>query len=830
LPKEIGKAVGAWRRGGYEGVTPTTERLLQYWFYEDHLTADGQPFCFWDCQREAIETLIYLYEVCQYRSMYQLCREFGVDVPFKPSEDNWPSYCFKMATGAGKTFVMGMAIVWQYFNALRGEPGDSDYTSKFLLIAPNLIVLDRLLEGFDDGGIFREFPFFIPEEWQSQFDLQIVQQTDDAPAHSAAVLHVTNVQQFYERERGIPENPVQELLGPRPVQGEEFLSRVHLKEIMSHYDRVMVLNDEAHHAHIETEWNQALKDINGDTDRVSLQLDFTATAWDIARGQQVPLPHIVYDYPLKRAIDDRIVKDPHLAILTNTPPPTSDEFVEQHQTEIHTAIEYLRKRKKDLAEVGKKPVLFVVCDDTDHANEVAEYIREQLGYGAKVLLIHTYVRGSRYGGIGDVRQDELEYVRQAAREIDENEYEVIVSVLMLKEGWDVRNVSVILPMRAFGSDILVEQTLGRGLRRMFPYDDDADDRLYVIEHPSFRHLWEEKIEAGDYSITIEAAETAYQEPTWVRVDPDKLTYDFSIPMLLGGMTKRVPDIDKLDITKLPSQMIALEDIEVLRPTVIEQRLRDRQVVRTWVPDFNFTPMPEEYFAYLTKSILRRAGSSAQFAQLFPKVRDYVSKYFFTEPLEQIDEDTMKRLNTPQVRGRVGAAFVDALQDLSVVQKEYKVSEEYALSETKPFPTTSPVYPAHKSVFNCLPYSETTTLEGNFMRYLDEQEDVLAFTKVLRRIPLRISYYDPEKGVQRYVPDFIVKTANCFYLIETKGEVWDQLPNVKQKDKAATAWCTNASEISDIPWEYRKVRQDVFEQNWGSSFNNMMAVCEELNYT
>ena len=113
-----------------------------------------------------------------------------------------------------------------------------------------------------------------------------------------------------------------------------------------------------------------------------------------------------------------------------------------------------------------------------------------------------------------------------------------------------------------------------------------------------------------------------------------------------------------------------------------------------------------------------------------------------------------------------------------------------------------------------------------MRYLDGEEAVLAFSKVLRRIPLRISYYDSEKGVRRYVPDFIVKTADCFYLVETKGEAWDQLLNVKQKDKAAKAWCANASKTCDVPWEYRKVKEDVFEQHRGSPFGNLMSICEE----
>ena len=82
-------------------------------------------------------------------------------------------------------------------------------------------------------------------------------------------------------------------------------------------------------------------------------------------------------------------------------------------------------------------------------------------------------------------------------------------------------------------------------------------------------------------------------------------------------------------------------------------------------------------------------------------------------------------------------------------------------------------------------------------------------------------------MRRYVPDFIVKTAECFYLIETKGKAWDQLPEVEQRDNAAKAWGANASEICELPWGYRKVKEDVFDKSQGSWFGNLMGTREEF---
>ncbi|MEO0273249.1 MAG: DEAD/DEAH box helicase family protein, partial [candidate division WOR-3 bacterium] len=128
LVNKLREAVYNWRQEGYPNTTNTTKRLLQYWFNEDHLVND-EPFQFWFCQREAIETLIYVYEVMKHRNFIDMARDFGSGPiqGYDPSYDQYPLYAFKMATGSGKTYVMALSIVWQYFN--HKKENQNDYTS-----------------------------------------------------------------------------------------------------------------------------------------------------------------------------------------------------------------------------------------------------------------------------------------------------------------------------------------------------------------------------------------------------------------------------------------------------------------------------------------------------------------------------------------------------------------------------------------------------------------------------------------------------------------------------------------------------------------------------
>ena len=152
----------AWRESGYKGITDTTRILLNYWFHTDHRLPDGRKFAYHYFQREAVETLIYLYEVAKVRRHKGLVETFATRSDLRLLQyDDFARYCVKMATGSGKTKVMSLAIAWQFFNAV-AEARD-DFAKTFLLIAPNVIVFERLRTDFEGGRIFRTDPIIPPE-------------------------------------------------------------------------------------------------------------------------------------------------------------------------------------------------------------------------------------------------------------------------------------------------------------------------------------------------------------------------------------------------------------------------------------------------------------------------------------------------------------------------------------------------------------------------------------------------------------------------------------------------------------------------------------------
>src|SRR6266850_384587 len=156
------EAVKAWKAGGYKGVTGTTRLLLNHWFLTDHRLRTGLPFQYNQAQQEAIETLILVWEYEKVRTRKGLLERYAQDLRDLrlPPDDDFARYCIKMATGSGKTKVMALAIAWQFLNAVReSDPAvAAQYAKTFLVIAPNVIVFERLRTDFAEGRIFRSDP------------------------------------------------------------------------------------------------------------------------------------------------------------------------------------------------------------------------------------------------------------------------------------------------------------------------------------------------------------------------------------------------------------------------------------------------------------------------------------------------------------------------------------------------------------------------------------------------------------------------------------------------------------------------------------------------
>ncbi|MGH8591828.1 MAG: DEAD/DEAH box helicase family protein, partial [Gammaproteobacteria bacterium] len=215
------EAVKAWRAGGYKGTTDTTRLLLNYWFNTDHRLRNGRPFAYHVSQRAAIETLIFAWEYEKVRTRKGLLERYAQSLTGVrlPAYDDFARYCIKMATGSGKTKVMSLAMVWQFMNAVREEDRIArDYARTFLLIAPNVIVFERLKTDFAGGRIFRADPL-IPKPLEIFWDFDCVLRGEGEKAHATGTLFLTNVQQFYERPgRNNEAEPevMTDMLGPRP--------------------------------------------------------------------------------------------------------------------------------------------------------------------------------------------------------------------------------------------------------------------------------------------------------------------------------------------------------------------------------------------------------------------------------------------------------------------------------------------------------------------------------------------------------------------------------------------------------------------------------------
>ena len=258
------EAIKAWRVGGYKGATETTRTLLNFWFETDHRLLNGRSFSYHQSQREAIETLIFVWEYEKVRSRKGLLERYAEslkDVRLPPY-DEFARYCIKMATGSGKTKIMSLVVAWQFFNAVREDSNiDKNYAKTFLVIAPNVIVFERLRTDFAGGHIFKVDPI-IPKSFEIFWDFDCVLRGEGERAYSEGMLFLTNIQQFYERWQKTKSKEQEEMtavLGDKPVLKKleltDFSERIALRA-----GNLVVINDEAHHTHNEeSEWNKIIR-------------------------------------------------------------------------------------------------------------------------------------------------------------------------------------------------------------------------------------------------------------------------------------------------------------------------------------------------------------------------------------------------------------------------------------------------------------------------------------------------------------------------------------------------------------------------------------------
>jgi len=821
LVNKLRVAVKNWRDSGYPGTTRTTKRLLNFWFNEDHIV-NNDKFEFWYAQREAIESLIYVYEVIKKRSFIDLVKEFAEEPEgpqvFDPNLDIYPLYGFKMATGSGKTYVMALSIVWQLFN--HKFENDSDYTSKFLMIAGEKnVIYDRLKRDYQEGKMFRDIPL-IPPEWVNDFDLKVILKEDPINSIPDSVLFLTNVQQLQEKANRKKEADqfVDAVLDLKEVNRTDIAHENRIKEVLERIPNIMILKDEAHHIYdYEKRWKQILIKLHKSLESkygkgFNSELDFSATP----RGENgVLFPWLIVDFTLKEAIEMNMVKRPLKGIVQSATEITSTNVVERYRAWIDAGIKRWGEYKDVLSKLGKKPIIFFQCPDNKQADQLKEHLEKIPQLTGRILLIHT-------DSTGEVVKSDIEKARKFAQTIDsdENQYEAIVSTMMLNEGWDVRNVNIIVGLRSYTSErkVLPEQVIGRGLRKMFPVEiADVNNYVNVLEvigPPGLMEIIEEL--EKDENITFETTNLANPiNMTTIFVDPDRMDLDIEIPILTPSIIVKEFQLDENILNNMPSLSIKLEN-KIFKTTykAVDMVTGAVQVERNWD-----LPVPQDVksvIAYYTGEILKELRLPNMFADLYPLVEEYIEKKLFDQRVKIEDPRVLFQISQPEVERKIISTFVDSFKNLTFTEREPTKFDIIKISETSPFVWTKKVYQATKCIFNYVPCDNK--LEVEFSSFLDFANDVKSFAKLVPKIGFFMEYRDSKGNLRYYYPDFIVRMDDTYVIAETKGEVDEDVPF---KDKRARLWCNDAEKVTGKKWLYVRVNQEDFDKYHFDNFRKMI---------
>lgn len=832
LVYKIRLAVTKWREDNYQGASETSKSLLNFWFNQKHFIGQKE-FNFFFSQREAVESTIYLYEVAKALDKYELMRyDSSGLVSTGMFDENWTRYVIKMATGAGKTKVMALTLVWSYFHKL--YEADSKLSKDFLVIAPNIIVLNRLRKDFDGLKMFIEEPFvpgngFDDKDWKNDFQLTIHIQDELKPITETGNIFLTNIHRVFFNED--PEQSFETtFLGIKPKPDADTSRGLDLGKILrsDKIKNLVVLNDEAHHIHDSSlAWYQSIEDISNklklkNGNGISLQADFSATP---KHNKGAIFVQTICDYPLVEAIKQNVVKSPVLpdeASRQKIQEKESSDFIERYRDYIHLG--YLEwEQQFDELKNHKTPILFIMTMNTKDADKAAAFL--ELNYPLMknaVLTIHTNNSGEiTFDKKNPTKKDkdELEKLRKAADDIDKDQspYKAVVSVLMLREGWDVRNVTTIVGLRPFGADskILPEQTIGRGLRKMFPLDQE--EKLVVIGTPAFLEFVESlKTEGVEFQYSPMGKGSKSKSPIIVEVDKenpnkDLDALDIPIPQMSPRIYREFKNLELIDVStftneKMPLRKFNSDELKEIIFNDIDGDFSHKTVFKDTVADYR------NVIGFFTSAILKESRLVSGFNILYPKVESFIKYQLFTREVELSDRQTMRNLSEIQTKVILKSSFKDAIDQLTVTDKGTTEVKNYiSLKLTKPkVAENQPFLIPKKSVFNKIIGDNPFELE--LASYLESRfDDVVSYAKNTMGeggVNFKMEYQAEDGNIREYYPDFFVKTGkNTFYILETKGR--EDLDDVR-KIKRLAIWCTD---INTVQSEHTYTPVYVKQEKW-----------------
>ncbi len=844
------KKVYQWRGNKYEGASETSKTLLNWWFEEEHILENGgmlSYFRYYFAQREAVETIIYLYDVAQVKGHEDLLQFSNANISSQWFEENWRRFVIKMATGSGKTKVISLLLAWSYFHKTYEE--HSELARNFLLIAPNIIVLDRLRSDFDGFKIFYNDPI-LPRNghngrnWQNDFQPTLHIQDEIRNVKEYGNVFLTNIHRVYSSDN-IPasfddEDTTAYFLGGKPV-AKTTDSTVDLGDIVRDIDELVVINDEAHHIHDPKKaWFKSIEDIHNrlvQKDKfLSMQIDVTATP---KHNNGSIFIQTIADYPLVEAIAQNIVKHPVLPDKESRKKlkeKKTSKYVEKYADFINLGVIEWKKAYDENIKLNKKSILFIMTDDTRNCDDVASYLENTYSYlkGA-VLAIHTKNNGEISEAQSGKKKEELDKLREQANKIDslESPYKAIVSVLVLKEGWDVKNVTTIVGLRAYSSksNILPEQALGRGLRLMYRENPDAEEKVSVIGTPAFMEFVE-SVEKEGVKLKIEEMgdKTEPKCPIIIEVDEqnpnkDLLKLDINIPVLTPRTFRDHKDLSLLAPSKFKFTKCKLKKLEDSETREIHfkymvKKENEEPYSHTTILDGSEIDASSA-LGFFANTIMKELRLVSGYHIIYGKVKEFVREQLFENPVDLEERKTVLNLSEINVTKTIIETFKKEINSLTVKEKETAElsGHHIELIKTRPFISKEKecIIPK-KSIFNKI--AGDNKLENEFAAFLESCDDIISYTKLYFALNFKLDYVDNEDSIRNYYPDFLVKrTDKEAFVIETKGreDLNDPLKLSRLKQ-----WCKDINNQGfSTKWSFIFVDEESFKKYRPSNFQNLI---------
>lgn len=813
LVYRIRQGVQQWRDRNYAGASETTRALLTYWFQTDHYP----PFNYYFAQREAVESAIWLYEIEQAHDPYALLKyDASGRVAAGMFPEDWTRYVMKLATGAGKTKIISLLIAWAYFHK-RYEPA-SDLSTNFLVIAPNIIVLDRLRTDFDGLKIFYDDPILPPngyqgQNWEDDFQINLHIQDQIGIVADTGNLFLTNIHRVFLNQStlNLEDDFLDYCAGDRPTKKTNE-SNLDLGQIIRSVGDLVILNDEAHHIHDEKmAWFKNIQEISQGLrlkgSKLSAQFDLTATPKHTNGSIFV---QTISDYPLVEAIRQGVTKTPVLpdpASRAKLTEKQTKDYCDQYRDYLNLGYLEWHKVYQELQPIGKKAVLFIMTDDTKNCDRVKEFLEANYpDLQGGVLVIHTKQNGDIAEAATGKNKEELDKLRKLSKEIDrpDNPYKVIVSVMVLREGWDVQNVVSIVGLRPYKakSNILPEQTLGRGLRRMFR-GQNIQEKVSVIGTEKFMEFVESiKAEGIELEYAPMGGNSQPKSPIVVEVDrknpqKDIPELDIELPELTPRLQREYKNLESLDVSSLPPPKLPVTQFsEQEQRQIIFRDLDTGEISHRTNLDSGHAPNYQNTVGFFARNILRDLRLVQGFDILFGKVKDFIENQLFEVPVQVSDRNILRNLSEPEAMRGINETFKTAINQLTIQdQGTTEVVNYIKLSQTRPYlvnESSSNYLIPEKSIFNKV--TTDNQFELAVATFLNRCPDIISFTKnsLTTRFP-RIEYQTANSGIANYYPDFVVQVTKAeIWIIETKGreDIQDVL-----KWSRLVQWCADATKQS-----------------------------------